>query len=306
METLVSNIEFDGKHTDPKLIDPYGVLVKGSHIWVSSVTSSLVIKYKCTGEMVSSISVPSPTGMCFGKDDIIYVASNTGVIYWLTTKGTTANVYFTIERSPTSVGGIAYHKHKLYIAVFSFGYVQVYDTRATAVPATMQQLPGSMNSMNSSTTTVMTPKEMPGLVDKQLAEFGYVPINVAVICKILYVTYGNGSIVPGFGYVNQYDFKSGTFSRLINRGIATYPYGTASYGDQLYIANGSGYINIYSKCGNLVKTLKTNSNSQKFYSDGLRSITIEGSKLYYVSANDLGKMGSLGVVSLSSSCKKTK
>ena len=277
MDVLVSNLDLWGELTDTTLVNPYGVLARGKYVWISSVKSSLVIKYevrdgKCP-KKVAEIMIPSPTGMTWGKKDTIYVASNTGAIYTLRSNDTKPTVYINIKRTPASVGGLAYHKGMLYVAVFSFGYVQVYDTTST------------------------TPtEEVKGLVDDQLAEYGYVPIALTIECKTLYITYGNGSIVPGFGFVNSYNIKSGSLTRLVNRGVATYPYGIAVYEDKLYVANGSGYINVYTTCGRLVDSLRLG--DIPFYSDGLRGITIECKKLYYVSANDNGKMGSLGVVSL--------
>lgn len=284
---LVSSLKFGGDTTDEMLVDPYSVIVRGKYIWASSVKNSAVMVYKlCKNNEVKScrtIPIPSPTGMCFGAKNTIYVASNTGSIYKMSECDTEATLYFKIDRSPTSVGGIAYCKGMLYVAVFSFGYVQVYNVKSNC---------NTKSHSNATSSSTDPPKEVSGLTDESLSEFRYVPIAVACICNNVYITYGDGSIVPGFGYVNVFNIKSHELSRLINRGILAYPYGIASHNDKLYVANGSGYIGVYSMTGEYEGTLSD------FYSDGLRSIFIDSDKLYYVAANNNGSMGSLGVVEL--------
>lgn len=272
MEVLVSNIGFDCATVDPQLVNPYGIVVSDCYIWVSSVTKSLVIKYDMKGKSLMTVSVPSPTGLCLGKGGTLYIASNSGTIYTLGKGDTTATLLITLNGTPTSVGGIAFHCGKLYVSVVTLGYVQEYDVSETQ------------------------PKEVLAITDDTTAAFEYKPIGLTTANKIMYITYGDSNTSQGFGYVNSFT-SCGVF-RLINRGFLANPYSTAICNDELYVANGNGYIQVYSLNGEYIGRFDVTDNIP-FFSDGLRSIYIHKHKLYYVAATNNGLMGNLGVVQLS-------
>lgn len=273
-DILVSTIKMGSGKADPNMRNPFGVLVGDDGIWVSNTGSSTVVFYK-NGCIRKSITVPTPTGMCWGECGIMYVASTTGTIYMIDKCGTSAVTVMIADRlsTDTTVGassgvtGIAYRDKKLYVVVPSLWVVQVYDMSCSP------------------------PAEISVIVDDTLSTYNYRPLGVSFNGSSLYITYSDDTIQQGFGYINVY--KCGKMKRFASRGRLARPYSVSCLDGTVYVSNGNGYILTYTDEGTYIETVN-------FFSDGLRSIASYMDNIAFVAATNSGAMGTLGVVNVNS------
>lgn len=268
---LVTTIGDVCSEKDASLINPSGLIANTNSIWVASTGGSGVIKYNRKGCNREVIAVPSPTSICWGKCGTIYVGTSTGSIYTIS-KGESTATFVTTISGATRITGLAYYKDRLYVAVPSLWYVQVWDTTATPL------------------------KEVDALVDESISPFGYKPLGVSLVCGKIYVTYTNDTTQQGFGYVNKYDIKCPSMERFASRGYLTSPNSVAEIDGVVYVANNNGYILTYTDQGEYLGKLRNDTGA--FFSDGLRGIVAQGGKLYYVAATNGGSMGTLGVIEM--------
>jgi len=277
---LTSSLELSAPNTDPRLINPFALLVSKKHIWVTIRDSSLLSKYDRHGKLIASINVPRPTGITKAKTkkcSIIYVASENGSVFALS--GNTLTPHLLTSGAITS---ITWHKHKLYLAKFDAGSVQVFKNQ--------------------------TPLET--ITDAPLFRVGYKPYGVQEINNKIYITYTNKVTRVGNGYVDVYDPKCKTLERIINRQTLDVPYGIAarsyeckSHEDydrdiELLIGNyGSGEISVFTDTGRYLRQLSNNEGGI-ITNDGIMGLAVWENKLYFVAANDSGRIGSLGFIEL--------
>lgn len=273
-DVLASTLKIGYSVADANMKNSYGVLVGNGGILVSNTGSSTVLLYK-KGSICTTIPVPTPTGMCWGKCGDLYVASTSGTIYAISKGSTNSTTLMTADRLPASgavgvvdgITSIAYYKDKLYVVVPSLWLVQVYDI------------------------TSSPPKELYDIVDDDLATFNYRPLGITLNDDSLYITYSDGTTQPGFGYINRYKPKCSSMERFASRGRLARPYSVVVIGDRVYVSNGSGCILVYTEDGEYVDNLN-------FFSDGLRSLAPYNGKLAYVAASNSTMMGTLGVVEI--------
>ncbi len=265
METntlLVSNISGGAANEDQDLVNPFDLLVSRKYILVTSTTKSMVIKYKKNGSRISSVSIPSPTGLCKCKKEcnkkVIYVASEDGTIY--------SYPDMTPFISPGGMlGGLAWHKDKLYVAAFTAGYVKVY----------------------SGTT------EVQGIADNALFSFGYKPYGIRTLENKIFITYMRQITKLGYGYVNVYNPHCSSLERIINRSNLSMPYGLEIIdGCELLVSNfGTGKISVFNSDHQFIRDIIQ-------VNDGIMGISYNNGVLYFVAANDGGAMGSMGFISM--------
>jgi hypothetical protein len=281
---LTSNVQLTAHNTDPKLLNPTDLLVIRKYIWVTILGSNLVSKYNKKGQLINSITVQQPTAICLAKrkpyhgsssddsskchNDIIYVGTMSGVVY--TISGGIATSYIT---STGAISGIAYLKGSLYLATYTSGSVYVYKDK-------------------TATHTIM---------DKPLADVGYMPYGIREINNKIYITYTNKVKQAGDGYVDVYTPKCG-LKRLINRGPLNIPYGLSFSQNKLLVSSfGNGQTSVYDhdehRSVEYLMPLENNSGGAYVY-DGIMGTFVDNDKLYFVCNSDSGKIGALGVLSL--------
>jgi len=281
METiLTSSVGATAKHTDTTLIYPYDLALDEKHIWVSVNARSLISKYTRSGQLVSSVTVTTPTGLALSKardhcSRVLYIASKGGVVYAHNIdSSSTPTTFITVGGA---LNGIAWHKGKLYITSDN-GMVLIYNGTS----------------------------KVGQITDNALHTLGYRPFGIRALGKRIYVTYSNNNnIRPGFGYVNVISPKgcdSGCDSstRLISRGNLSTPYGLALVNDELLVGNyGSGQISVFSLEGEYKHQISTDEHGV-IVNDGIMGMIFceESGRLYFVAANEAGAAGSLGYIAL--------
>ena len=147
---LTSSVEGTANNFDIDLINPQDLILTKKHIWVTSLTNSLLIQYTRSGQLVSKITVQSPTGMALGKSyhwksnsrcgnkndskrdrccktKILYIASRGGIVYAYELGSSTPPVIFITASG--ALHGVAWLKGKLYVTAYDSGYVGVYNAK---------------------------------------------------------------------------------------------------------------------------------------------------------------------------------
>ncbi len=271
-QNLVSDIPGMASHTDPNLVNPWGLTFSAtSPIWVSDNGSGLSTLYMGNGVALPLVvtipgtgGVPgAPTGVVFNggadfKGDRFIFATEGGTIAgWQSgttaaTEATTTNAVYKGLALGT-VGGAA----ELFAANFAAGTVDVFSN-------------------------AYAPLSVP-FVDPTLPA-GYAPFNIVDLGNLLYVTYALQDAAkhddvagPGHGFVDIYTTGGVLVKRLISDGALNSPWGMAlappsfgPLGGDLLIGNfGDGTINAYNPTtGALLGTL-TDTNGNPIVNQGL-------------------------------------
>jgi uncharacterized protein (TIGR03118 family) len=274
---LVSDIPGLAAHTDPNLVNPWGISFSGaSPFWVSNAGTSTASLYNSNGvPQALVVSIPGvPTGQVFNTSagagafngDLFIFASATGTISgWRGALGTTAETLFNNSATGAeylglalgNVGGNAY----LYAANFGNNRIDVFPNGAA--PA----LPGAFSDPT-----------LPG---------GYAPFNIQNIGNNLFVTYAlqaaGGGEEPGVGngYVNMFDLNGNLVRRFASNGLLNAPWGMTrapssfgEFGGDLLVGNfGDGTINAFDfGTGDYTGTLR-DSSGNPIVNEGLWGIT---------------------------------
>ncbi|MEK6398865.1 MAG: TIGR03118 family protein, partial [Terriglobus sp.] len=255
---LISDGSVSAVHTDPNLINPWGLSI-GKDFWINSPGSGLSLVTDAKGNPSFNVSVPpaqtsaphgTPAGTVFNPDTTAFIIPSAGSATFLfsTLDGTiaawnasTPSAVTVANNSATkaSYTDIAIDKSGnntfLLAANFSGGTVDVFDTNFKTA-----KLAGSF-------------------VDPQLPS-GYSPFGIHTIGTKVYVTYAqlntsNGREVlgAGLGYVDVFDLNGNFLQRAIGQGVLNAPWGMAlapstfgQFANDLLVGNfGDGTINAY-------------------------------------------------------------
>jgi uncharacterized protein (TIGR03118 family) len=260
---LVSNVSGEAAHTDPNLINPWGMsFTATSPFWIADQGSGVSTLYDGAGNATALVvSIPGssppsgPTGTVSNgttgfilpdgaKANFIFDTLNGTIAGWNGGEGTTAvtvatttgAVYTGLALSTSGANNYLY-------AADSTGQIRVFNSSFAPVA-----LPGTFTDPN-----------LPA---------GYVPFNIQLIGSNLYVTYAllgpQGVAVPGStGYVDVFDTSGNFIERLASGGALFAPWGITvapstfgSFGNDFLIGNfGNGEINAYSATGVFQGTL---------------------------------------------------
>lgn len=247
---LVSDIPGNAQHTDPDLINPWGVaFAPTSPFWISNQGSGTSTLYDGAGNKLPlTVPIPAgpppltgPTGQVFaGGAGFDLPGSHPALFIFDTLNGTIdgwggTNPALQLVSTPGAIytglalassGGLNY----LY-AADSTGQIRVFD-----------------NSYH--------PVTLAGHFTDPNAVPGFVPFNIELIGSNLYVTYAKlgpmGTGLPG-GYVDVFTTSGAFVNRLTTGGALYAPWGMAlapagfgNFGGDLLIGNfGNGEINAY-------------------------------------------------------------
>lgn len=277
---LVSDIPGLAAHTDPNLVNPWGISLSAtSPFWVSDNGTGLSTLYNSTGTPQSLVvTIPKPGGgtstptgtvfngsSAFNGDRFIFASEDGTITGWRGALGTTAE---TLHPNSTgavykglaigSVSGSSY----LYATDFHNNRIDVLGS--TGAPA----LSGSFSDS--------------GLP----ADFA--PFNIQNLGNKLYVTYakqdpitGDDVAGPGNGLVDVFDLSGDFLNRLASNGPLDSPWGLAlapatfgSFGGDLLVGNfGDGTINAFNATtGNFIDVLRDPSGNP-IAIDGLWGLT---------------------------------
>jgi uncharacterized protein (TIGR03118 family) len=265
-----NNNEYNPARIDPLLVNGWGIAFSTSGtIWISAESTGFSAVYNKDGNQVlPAVRIPSPggpsgghpTGQVFnaskgfrlpnGNPARFIFAGADGIISGWNGGATAVTV---INDAPEAYLGVAIARNGvdsfLYVANFSEGAIEVYDTAWHEV-------------------------SMP-FIDPNLPA-GYTPFNIQNINNKLYVMYAKRGTDeeetgPGLGYVDIYNTDGSLVRRFVSRGQLNAPWGIAKapasfWGDGgmaniILIGNfGDGHINAYDENGNFQGQLRAHGN----------------------------------------------
>ena len=267
-----SDIPGVAQHTDPNLVNPWGMAASSTGtIWVSDNGTGVSTLYNQDGTAVSLVvEIPTaarnrdganPTGVVFNDTEFfqvtkngtsapaifIFVIEDGSISGWSPTldqthaiiavdNGTNHGVNRAIYKGATL--GVANDHNFLYVTDFHTGKVETYDENFHQV----------------------TPN---GFVDPNLPA-GYGPFGIRNFNGEIFVTYAKQDhqreddvACAGCGFVNVFDTSGNFLRRLVSNGNLNAPWGLTEVEDELWVGNfGDGFINVYDPVtGNFIETL---------------------------------------------------
>jgi len=303
---LVSNISGLADHTDPNLVNPWGIASSAaSPFWVSDNGTNVSTLYNSSGipqPLVVAVPPGSPTGVVFNgsagtfNGDVFLFATEQGRISgWRGALGTTAEVLSIIPNAvlkgiaTATVGGNAY----IYAADFANGKIAV--------------LP---NTGAPSLTASFTDPNLPA---------GYAPFNIQNVNGSLLVTYAQQDAAKhddvagaGHGFVDRFDLNGNFLQRLISMGSLNSPWGLAiapasfgAFSNDLLVGNfGDGRINAFDAASGAFLGTLDDSSSNPITIEGLWGLRVgnggnggDSNTLYFTAGIDLEQNGLFGSVS---------
>ena len=291
-------------HTDPNLINPWGISFSPtSPFWISNAGTGTSTLYNSTGTPLPLVvHIPgAPTGQvftggAFAGDPFVFATANGTIAGWRGALGTNAETLYTSPDASSSYLGIAFATTTtgsyLYAANFGAGRIDVVNTLGLA------SLPGSFSDPN-----------LPA---------GYSPFNIQKIGNELYVTYalrgsdGDEVVGMGNGYVDKFDLDGNLLARVASNGPLNAPWGMAiaptsfgKLGGSLLVGNfGDGTIHAYDPTsGDFIGTLR-DSFGGTLSIDGLWALTFgnggnggDPNKLYFTAGPEDETHGLVGSLS---------
>jgi len=255
---LVSDVSGLADHTDPNLVNPWGVAYgPATPFWIAANHTGVSVIYDSNGVQTrTAVTVPtaaggmppaSPTGIVFNTTTDFIVGPNQPAKYIFATEDGTISAWSAgaaaILKADLSASGAVYKglaliagvSSRLYAANFSAGRIDVFDAGFNPVT-----LAGAFADPNLPT--------------------GFAPFDIQNIGGRLYVTYALREAAglddvpgPGNGYVNVFDPNGLLLMRLASGGPLNSPWGLVlapagfgAFGGALLIGNfGDGHINAF-------------------------------------------------------------
>jgi uncharacterized protein (TIGR03118 family) len=256
-----SDIAGVAQHTDPNLVNPWGMAASPTGIiWVSDNGTGVSTLYNQDGTARSLVvTIPTskqnrgtgnPTGVVHNDTQsfqvtkngtsapavFIFVSEDGSISGWNPTldqtnaiiavdNGTNRGVDHAVYKSATL--GVANSHNFLYVSNFHTGQVETYDE--------------SFHQVNPN-----------GFVDPNLPA-GYAPFGIRNFNGEIFVTYAKQDHAkhddvpcPGCGFVNVFDTSGNFLRRLVSNGNLNAPWGLAEVDSELWVGNfGDGLINVY-------------------------------------------------------------
>jgi len=306
---LVSDIAGAAAHTDPNLIDPWGLAFSStSPFWVSNRGSGTTTLYSATGSSPrGAIVVPpgtpatGPTGQVFAGPSTSFQVNGASASFIFDTLGGTIDAWNGASGSTASIvattanaryEGLALANNTLYAANFVSG--------------------GGINVFTSS----YTPTTLAGSFTDPNLPAGYAPFNIQQINGQLYIEYAklnSNSAIPvpsagNGGYVDVFTASGVFVQRLISNGPLDAPWGIAlapsnfsTFSNDLLVGNfGNGEINAFNPTtGAFVGTLTADGTT--FSEPGLWALDFGNSSanpaaLYFTAGINRGTDGLFGEI----------
>ena len=257
---LVANTPGIAAHTDPNLINPWGMSFSAtSPFWASDQGAGVATLYDGAGNITSLVvTVPGSVGGPTGPTGTIFNAGTGFQINGSPARFIFANLNGTIS-GWNGVGTTAIVEAATPGAIYTGLAIDSANTQLYAANSSQ----GRIDVFNSSFAPVSLGAS--AFTDPN-AIAGFVPFNVQLVGSSLYVTYARlgpgGAPLPG-GYVDIFN-TNGTFvSRFATGGPLAAPWGVTmapagfgSLGNDILVGNfGNGEINAFTPTGGFVETL---------------------------------------------------
>jgi uncharacterized protein (TIGR03118 family) len=255
---LISDGAVAAAHTDPNLINPWGLSI-GADFWIDSPGSGLSLVTDASGNSSFDVAVPaavstsahgSPSGTVFNADSTVFMipGGTSAAFLFATLDGSIAAWNTSTPEAVTVVNNsaakasytdIVVDKNStgtfLLAANFGTGTVDVFDSK-------------------------FAPAKLAGTFTDPKLPTGFAPFGIHSIGQNVYVTYaqidpstGREVVGAGLGYVDLYDSNGNFIQTAISQGNLNAPWGMAlapagfgSFGGDLLVGNfGDGTINAY-------------------------------------------------------------
>jgi uncharacterized protein (TIGR03118 family) len=308
-----SDIAGVAQHTDPNLVNPWGMAASSNGtIWVSDNGTGVSTLYHQDGTAVSLVvTIPTakqnrgtgnPTGVVFNSTNFfqvtkngnsapalfIFVGEDGSISGWNPTldgthaiiavdNGTNRGVNSAVYKSATL--GVANGHNFLYVSNFHTGSVETYD-----------------ENFHQVNPNGFTDPNLPG---------GYAPFGIRNFNGEIFVTYALQDHAkhddvpgPGHGFVNVFDTSGNFLRRLISNGNLNSPWGFALVNGELWVGNfGDGLINVYDPTTpeTFIETL-TRADGTLLQFDGLWDLLPLGSGVYFTAGIADEAHGLFGII----------
>ena len=307
-----SDIAGVAQHTDPNLVNPWGMAASPTGIiWVSDNGTGVSTLYNQDGTARSLVvTIPpaarnrgtgTPTGVVFNSTGFfpvtrngttrsalfIFVSEDGAISGWNPTvdptnaiiaadNGTNHGVHHAVYKS--AILGVANGHNFLFVSDFHTGHVETYDENFHQV----------------------TPN---GFVDPNLPH-GYAPFGIRNFNGEIFVTYAKQDHAkhddvpgPGFGFVNVFDTSGNFLRRLVSNGNLNAPWGLAEVDNELWVGNfGDGLINVYDPTtGAFIETLMR-ADGTPLQFDGLWDMLPLGNGVYFTAGIADESHGLFGII----------
>ncbi len=271
---LVSNRTNYAAHTDPELINPWGIVIYNNQLWVANGTTDTITNYDLFGNRIlGAISVRDaahnssfPTGLainCGGgfsvsngtttKAGLFLTATEVGTVHTYNPNVDPLNSFIVLNQQLTGevsvYKGLAVANNTMYLANFFQGTIDVFDA--------------SYNRINGF-----------HFVDGDTCDpipLDYAPNNIVNIGCFMYVLYArrdpNVTVHdldgPGHGYISVFNLEGGFIRRFASRGVLNSPWAMIPApcecgfppGSFLVGNNGDGRINAFDCNGRYIGPL---------------------------------------------------
>lgn len=313
---LVSDLPGQAAHTDPNLVNPWG-LTLGNEFWVSDNGTGVSTLYELDGtpdplvvtippSANNSEGVSAPTGQVFnpgssfavqangksGPAIFIFVSEDGAISGWNPSVSATQAILAVDHSADDAIykgSTLNSTNDRLYVTNFHAGRVEMYDA--------------NFNEIDTART----------FVDPDLPQ-GYAPFGIQNIDGVIVVTFAKQDANkeddvpgPGHGFVSLFDENGKFLKRLISRGPLNSPWGVAlapasGFGrahNQLLIGNfGDGRINVFGRRTGTLRFGLHQLDGSAIAIDGLWGMLFVGSDLYVTAGPDEESHGLFAKITL--------
>jgi uncharacterized protein (TIGR03118 family) len=267
---LVSDVAGNATHTDPLLLNPWGIaFVPGQPFWIAANNSGFSQQYDATGtaQAPASVKIPPPAGSNAAATPTGVIYNPTGVfanaVFIFATEDGTISTWYPVNNDNAVLG----LDHSTASAVYKgLALVQPADTGAYLAVANFH------SGLVETYTTGFAGVALPGSFTDPNLPAGYAPFNLQVIGNQVFVTYAvqdsakhDPVKAAGNGIVNVFDLDGNFVKRFVANGPLNAPWGVVqasanfgSFSNDILIGNfGDGLINVFDPAtGNMLGQLK--------------------------------------------------
>jgi uncharacterized protein (TIGR03118 family) len=266
MVPLQSDIANTAELVDPKLVNPWGIVIEESNksVWVADNGTGFLTNYKFDGHPnATPVTIPgvgaatgTPSGLVLNETAGFVISSGSNnspsKLIIVSEDGTISGFHPSVDpnnaiavvSSPTKVfKGVTLIGDFLFVTNFHDGVVEKYDSKWNLVGQ---------------------------FTDVALTTAGYAPFGIAHIKKYLYVTFALQDPITlhddvkgvGNGFIDIFDTEGSFIKRFANRGALNSPWAVVAYhhhdDEVIFVGNfGDGKINVFDlKTGVFLSDLK--------------------------------------------------
>jgi uncharacterized protein (TIGR03118 family) len=305
-----SDIAGVAQHTDPNLVNPWGMSVSTTGtIWVSDNDTGVSTLYNQDGTSVPLVvEIPTAAQNTEGANPTGQVFNDTG-FFQVTKNGASASALFIFVSEDGSISGwnptldgthaiIAVdngngRNHAIYKGATlgvrnGHNFLYVTDFHRTKV----ETYDENFNRVNPN-----------GFVDPNIPS-GYGPFGIRNFNSEIFVTYAKQDAAKeddvhcaGCGLINVFDTSGHFLRRLTQRGNLNAPWGLTEFDGELWVGNfGDGKINVYDPTtGAFIETLMR-ADGTPLQFDGLWDLLTLGSGVYFTAGIAEEAHGLFGII----------